>query len=195
MVKKIDCKNLACPTPVLKTKEALEELQEGILDIELNSFASIENVKRFLNSQGLFYEIKKQNGITIISVVKGYECEVNLNQNEDETKSFWALIAGAIITAILASTCCLAPLLFLIFGISVGSLSFLNIFAPYRIYFTVIAVIIILYLWWNYFFKLKKRVVCEGSICKNYLKYLSFGTIFVLIMLTYPYWAQYLIGE
>ncbi len=118
-----------------------------------------------------------------------------LKSPKKEEKSFWTLIIGASVTAILASTCCLAPLLFLLFGVSVGSLSFLQFFAPYKIYFTIAAVVIISYLWGNYFFVLRKKHVCEGSICKNYLKYLTLGTIFVVIMLTYPYWVIYLIGD
>ena len=191
MVKKLDCKNLACPEPVLKTKEALEGFDEGILEVEVNSFSSIANVKRFAQNQGLYVSEKKEGKVTILSIVKGYECELEPAKSED--KSFWALIIGAAVTAILASTCCLAPLLFLLFGISVGSLSFLQFFAPYKIYFSIAAVLIIGYLWGNYFFVLRKRVVCEGSICKNYLKYLSIGTVFVVIMLTYPYWAVYLL--
>ncbi len=192
MVKRIDCKNLACPEPVIKTKEALEEMDEGILEVEVNSFSSIQNVKRFAQNQGLYVTEKKDGKNTILTIVKGYECEL---PPQKEDKSFWVLIAGAVITAILASTCCLGPLLFLIFGVSVGSLSFLHIFAPYHTYFSMAAVLIILYLWGNYFFKLRKRPVCEESICKNYVKYLSIGTVFVIIMLSYPYWAQYLIKE
>ena len=199
MVKRIDCKDLACPEPVLRTKDALDEMEEGILEVEVNSFSSIQNVKRFAQNQGLFVDTKKEGKNTVIRIVKGYECELDLTQNQNsdkESKSFWALIAGAAVTAILASTCCLGPLLFLVFGVSVGSLSFLHYFAPYRDYFTAAAVLIIAYLWWNWFFRLRKRPVCEGSICKNYVKYLSIGTVFVLIMLTYPYWAQYiLVGE
>jgi len=195
MIKKIDCRNLACPEPVLKTKEALEEMEEGILEVKVNSFSSIQNVKRFAQNQGLYVSEKKDGKDTIISIVKGYECQIP-NQQTNESKSFWALIVGAVITAFLASTCCLGPLLFLIFGVSVGSLSFLHIFAPYHMYFSIVAILIIVYLWGNWFFKLRKKPVCEGSICKNYVKYLTIGTIFVAILVTYPYWAQYLlVGE
>jgi len=198
MIKRIDCKDLVCPEPVLRTKDALEGMEEGILEVEVNSFSSIQNVKRFAENQGLYVDLKKDGKTTVIRIVKGYECGLDLasNASKKETKSFWALIAGAVITAILASTCCLGPLLFLLFGVSVGSLSFLYVFAPYRDYFTVAAVLITGYLWWNWFFHLRKRPVCEGSVCKNYVKYLSIGTVFVAIMLTYPYWAQYLlVGE
>jgi len=193
MVKRIDCKNLACPEPVLRTKDALEEIEEGILEVEVNSFSSLQNVKRFARNQGYFTDVKKEGDFDVIRIVKGYECELQPKNDIKENKSFWALIVGAVVTAVLASTCCLGPLLFLLFGISVGSLSFLHIFSPYRDYFALIAIAVIGYLWWNYFFKLRKRAVCEGSICKNYLKYLSIGTFFVVIMLTYPYWAQYLL--
>ncbi len=112
-----------------------------------------------------------------------------------ENKSFWTLMIGAFATAFLASTCCLGPLLFLVFGVSVGSLSFLQFFAPYHKYFSIIAAVITIYLWWHYIFVIKKRPTCSSKICKNYLKYLIIGTIFVSIMLTYPYWAVYLIGD
>jgi len=196
MVKKLDCKDLACPEPVLKTKDALDEMEEGILEVEVNSFSSVQNVKRFAQNQGFYVDTQKDGKITVLRIVKGYECELDLsgeNQSSSESRSFWALITGAIITAVLASTCCLGPLLFLVFGVSMGSLSFLNIFAPYHLYFSIAAVIIIAYLWLNWFFRLRKKPVCEGSICKYYVKYLSIGTVFVAIMLTYPYWAQYLL--
>ncbi len=194
MVKKIDCKDLACPEPVIKTKEALEEMDEGILEVEVNSFSSIQNVKKFAQSQGLYVTTKKDGKNTIITIVKGYECSLE-PPKEESSKSFWALIAGAVVTAFLASTCCLGPLLFLIFGVSVSSLSFLHVFAPYHKYFLAAAVIILGYLWYNYLFKLRKKPVCSGSICKNYLKYLSIGTVVTVIMLTFPYWAQYFVGD
>ncbi len=191
MVKKIDCKNTSCSEPVVKTKEALEEMDEGILEVEANSSSSVQSVKRFFQFRGLRVTEKKEGKSVVLRIVKSREAEKVLDK---ETKSFWALITGAAITAVLASTCCLGPLLFLVFGVSVGSLSFLRFFAPYHIYFSIGAVAIISYLWFNYFFKIRKKPVCSGSICKNYVKYLSIGTIFVIIMLTYPYWFQYLIG-
>ena len=65
MVKKIDCKNLACPEPVIKTKEALEEMEEGILEVEVNSFSSANNVKRFAQNQGLYVSEKKFKDKTV----------------------------------------------------------------------------------------------------------------------------------
>jgi len=107
--------------------------------------------------------------------------------------SFYALIAGSIVSAILASSCCLAPLLFLIFGVSVGSLSFLQIFAPYHTYFSIFSIVVVAYLWINYFFKIRKQISCSAKVCKNYRLYLSEGTFFVLLLTTYPYWVTYLL--
>ncbi len=82
---KIDCRNLACPEPVLKTKKALEEMEEGILEVLVNSISSIQNVKRFAQNQGLVAEEEKlDNGDTIIRIVKGYECSIV--QQEDNKK-------------------------------------------------------------------------------------------------------------
>ena len=68
---KIDCRNLACPTPVLETKKALESLKIGEkLSILLNSQASKENVLRFLSSQGLKPEFSELEGEFEIVVLK-----------------------------------------------------------------------------------------------------------------------------
>ena len=114
-------------------------------------------------------------------------------EQKKRDKSFFALIVSSIISAILASTCCLAPLLFLIFGVSMSSLSFLQIFAPYQIYFSLFAGVVILYLWYDYFKKSKTQLVCSTKLCKNYKLYLSIGTILVSLLTTYPYWINYLL--
>ena len=220
---RLDCRDLDCPVPVLRTKEALEKMQEGILDVELNTLSSIENVKRFVKSQGLYFEEKKlAPRHVVLSIVKGYECTLDRSEEklvnppssqEEKTKealraaqiaaqakerqrerSFYALLFGGIVSAILASTCCLGPLLFLLFGVSVGSLSFLRAFAPYHLYFSVAAVAVVGYLWFDWWRGRKERIACATTLCKNYTLYLSLGTLFLLIMLSYPWWAAMLLS-
>ena len=81
---KIDCCNLACPEPVLKTKKALEELEDdSILEVLVNSISSIENVKRFALKSG--YETRSQeleDGKTLITIIKGYECAIEPKSKE-----------------------------------------------------------------------------------------------------------------
>ena len=189
MIKKIDCKDLDCPMPVIKTKEAWESLDDdSILDIELNSISSIENVKRFCKKEGIYHTInKKTNNITTISLVKGYECELATKKSD---KKLVALIIGSIVSAILASSCCLAPLLFLLFGVSMSSLTFLQIFAPYHNYFSIISILVLGYLWYDYLKNRKTKLLCETWLSKNYLSLLIGGSVFVLLFTTYPHWID-----
>ena len=112
-----------------------------------------------------------------------------------DKKTFWTLIVGSVSTAFLASTCCLAPLLFLLFGISASSLSFFKVLAPFYSLFLVVALGVMGYLWYYYFTNVRKALTCEGWACKYYLLSLSVGTVLVAILLSYQYWALYFIGE
>ena len=49
MTIKIDCRNIECPGPVLKTKQAIDE--QGVTEIKVivDNDAAVENVTRFLN--------------------------------------------------------------------------------------------------------------------------------------------------
>lgn len=74
---RIDCKDLACPEPVLRTKKALEGLgEDAILEVELNSVSSIENCKRFAMNQGCDVRFEEQDGMTLLTIVKGYPCDI-----------------------------------------------------------------------------------------------------------------------
>ena len=48
----IDCRGLKCPQPVLKTKDALEQIREGEIEVTVDNEASRSNVERFARSQG-----------------------------------------------------------------------------------------------------------------------------------------------
>ena len=225
---KLDLRDLDCPIPVLRTKEALDEMEEGILDVELNSLSSIENVKRFVASQGLFFVEKKlEKGHVVLSIAKGYECELPANdpvehegshegegsgsesvnealraaqiaqadRERREARTFYSLLLGGLVSAILASTCCLGPLLFLLFGVSVGSLGFLQAFAPYHAWFSGIALLLIAYLWFDWWRSRRKRVACATSLCRHYTLYLSLGTLFVTILVSYPWWVVFLMED
>lgn len=81
---RIDCKDLACPEPVLKTKTALEGLpDDAILEIELNSVSSIENCTRFGENQGCTVQKKAlEDGTTLLTLVKGYGCAIVESEKE-----------------------------------------------------------------------------------------------------------------
>ena len=53
MTKEIDCRGLACPAPVLQTKEALEKDRPTVIKVVVDNEASRQNVSRFMESQNL----------------------------------------------------------------------------------------------------------------------------------------------
>lgn len=98
------------------------------------------------------------------------------------------MLLVAVFSGLLAGSCCLAPLLFLLFGIGVGSLSFLEVLAPYRWIFVVLSLGVLGYLWLKHFTQ-NQKISCTSLTCKNYTSYLSFGTLLVFLFLTYPFWV------
>jgi len=85
MNKKIDCRNMACPQPVLETKKALEEMEEGILEVLVNSISSIQNVKRFAINNGYTPQVEElESGDTLITIVKGYECAIVADEDDGD---------------------------------------------------------------------------------------------------------------
>ncbi len=55
----IDCRGLACPQPVITTKQALDQLKEGELMVIVDNTSSCNNVERFAMSQGCSVKIKE----------------------------------------------------------------------------------------------------------------------------------------
>jgi selenium metabolism protein YedF len=59
MFKEIDCRGLACPAPVLQTKEALEKDRPRVIKVVVDNEASRQNVVRFMTSQHLNVSIEE----------------------------------------------------------------------------------------------------------------------------------------
>jgi selenium metabolism protein YedF len=62
MTKEIDCRGLACPAPVLQTKEAIEGEHPNGIKVVVDNEAAKENVSRFMGSQGLEVSVKQEGG-------------------------------------------------------------------------------------------------------------------------------------
>ena len=60
MTKEIDCRGLACPAPVLQTKEAIEKEHPNVIKVVVDNEASKENVFRFMGSQGLEVSVEQE---------------------------------------------------------------------------------------------------------------------------------------
>lgn len=74
-ISELDCRGLACPAPVLKTRDALEEGAEGVKVRVDNQAASI-NVKNFLTSQAFEVTIDTDGDDWIVTGLPGGGCEI-----------------------------------------------------------------------------------------------------------------------
>ena len=69
-MKEIDCRGLACPAPVLQTKEAVEREHPNVIKVVVDNEASKENVSRFMKSQNLEVTIRQEgNDFHVIGTV------------------------------------------------------------------------------------------------------------------------------
>ncbi|AEG61060.1 sulfurtransferase-like selenium metabolism protein YedF [Desulforamulus ruminis] len=71
MLKEINCRGLACPQPVINTKRALEELEQGSLVVLVDNPVARENVTRFAENAGCRVQVEEKNGEFYITVTKG----------------------------------------------------------------------------------------------------------------------------
>jgi selenium metabolism protein YedF len=63
-----DCRGLACPKPVLVTKELIETHPDEIIEVIVDNEASRQNVSRFLKAQGWETTVREEeNGTFVIS--------------------------------------------------------------------------------------------------------------------------------
>lgn len=87
MNRTIDCRNLDCPEPVLRTKKALEELPEdSILEVLVNSPSSIANVQRYAANSGYECRLEERGGEATLTIVKGFACEIASPASSEEAQ-------------------------------------------------------------------------------------------------------------
>jgi len=97
----------------------------------------------------------------------------------------------AIFTAVISTSCCLPAFLFLFFGVSVGSLSFLQELNFLRIPLSIVSIVLLVF----YFVKRQKAVTCECTKTVDTKKYIL-GILFPLIIaliLFYPEFSVYFV--
>ncbi len=83
----IDCRGMVCPQPVIKTKEVLDELAYGVVEVLVDNEASKSNVARFGKSQGCEVEIRSSGKThhVIINKGKGARAEASAASVSDYT--------------------------------------------------------------------------------------------------------------
>lgn len=86
MKKELDCRTLACPSPVIMTKKELEAMEEGQLLVKVGNEAAKENVSRLARSMNLNYEVSEDLGdeeYNITISVDGKEISQDGNTQEE----------------------------------------------------------------------------------------------------------------
>ncbi len=69
-MRELDCRGLACPAPVLQTKECLEKEHPELIKVIVDNEAARQNVSRFLESRN-FEVTVQQDGVVFCVVGKG----------------------------------------------------------------------------------------------------------------------------
>ena len=87
-MKTIDCRGLACPTPVLKAKESIEKENLTELTVTVDNEAAKQNVSRFLESQHYKVSTSKKDSDFIIMGRKTGDsgCDISSPQEPDPEK-------------------------------------------------------------------------------------------------------------
>jgi len=70
-MKRIDCRGLACPQPVLETKKALDKAENEEILVLVDNPGAKENVRRFAESQGYLVKVDEDKGTYNLTMQKG----------------------------------------------------------------------------------------------------------------------------
>ncbi len=89
---------------------------------------------------------------------------------------------GALLSGILALSCCGSALLFLLFGISMASFGFLDLLAPYQLWFQSISIILLLLAWG----RLYRRRACVRNNSGSFWTLLAISLV-LIALLALPY--------
>lgn len=68
--KRLDCRGLNCPQPVIRTKEMLEKMAAGELQVVVDNEAARGNVRRFADSQGHAVAEREEAGVYTLIIQK-----------------------------------------------------------------------------------------------------------------------------
>lgn len=70
MNKTVDARGKLCPMPIIMTKKALKEIDDGVVETILDSEISKENLEKMARETGLSFESTENNGIYHVKIKK-----------------------------------------------------------------------------------------------------------------------------
>ena len=83
-MKEIDCRGMACPQPVLTTKKALEEIEQGEFILIVDNPGSRDNVERFARSQEAVVDVEAKGNDFYLHIQKRSACELAASAQKPE---------------------------------------------------------------------------------------------------------------
>ncbi|MCL6611350.1 MAG: sulfurtransferase-like selenium metabolism protein YedF [Peptococcaceae bacterium] len=93
-IKKVDCRGLACPRPVIETKKALESMDRGTVITVVDNDTARENVTLFARNTGHGVEVEKINGNYHIAITKGGTGETRNEQIKELTPAVYLVTSS-----------------------------------------------------------------------------------------------------
>jgi selenium metabolism protein YedF len=92
--KSLDCRGLACPNPVIKTKEMIDQGDIQQLTVLVDNEAAKENVSRFLQRAGFLVQVEeRKDGFAVMGQRSAAgTCEVIIPEGEGGLKKILVLI-------------------------------------------------------------------------------------------------------
>jgi len=73
----LDCRGLACPQPVMRTRDLLADESPERVEVLVDNEAASQNVSRFLNSQGYRAEVERRGGDYLVRGVRDAQMPVS----------------------------------------------------------------------------------------------------------------------
>jgi TusA-related sulfurtransferase len=70
MSEQFDVRGLSCPLPVVKVKNKLTELKEGMLEVLVDTGTAKDNITRMANNNGWKVEVKEQEEEYLLIITK-----------------------------------------------------------------------------------------------------------------------------
>ena len=87
MVREVDARGLPCPRPVIATKKALDEIEEGEITVLVDSSESCQNVQRFAKNQGCQVEVREKDGVFYLDISKGQTVPAKPKTDNSQTET------------------------------------------------------------------------------------------------------------
>jgi selenium metabolism protein YedF len=93
----LDCRGMACPSPVLKAKEIIDRGNIERLHVTVDNSAAKENVSRFLSRMGYEVSFSEEGGDFQVTATKGEStasCEVIAESERESRESKISVVVG-----------------------------------------------------------------------------------------------------